>query len=90
MAEGTRQQEVCRELLEMMKDFERKQEVWRWEAEERNSKSFDELKTLIEGLSLQNQEVLVNRGAQEGSTPLVVTAGKISDRQVDDYVGHST
>ena len=63
MAEGTQQQKVHRELLEMMKDFERKQEVWKREAEEHNSKSFDELKTLIGVLSLQNQEELVNQGA---------------------------
>ena len=63
MAEGTQQQKVHREPLEMMKDFERKQEVWQREAEERNSKFFDELKTLIGVLSLQNQEELVNRGA---------------------------
>ena len=79
MAEGTRQQEVRTELLEMMKDFERKQKVWRREAKEHKSKSFDELKTLIGGLSLQNQEVLVNQGAYDGSTPSAATVGKISD-----------
>ena len=74
----------------MMKDFKQKQEVWRWEVEERNSKSFDELKTLMGGLSLQNQEVLVNQGAHDGSTPSAATTGKIYDQQVDDYIGHLT
>ncbi|RVW58442.1 hypothetical protein CK203_114825 [Vitis vinifera] len=35
MAEATRSQEVRREMLEMMKEFERKQELWHRESEEK-------------------------------------------------------
>ncbi|RVW71683.1 Transposon Ty3-I Gag-Pol polyprotein [Vitis vinifera] len=56
MAETTRSQEVRREMLEMMKEFERKQELWHRESEEKAVKSFADLKSLIGGLSLQNQE----------------------------------
>ncbi|RVW97594.1 Transposon Ty3-G Gag-Pol polyprotein [Vitis vinifera] len=75
MAEATRSQEVRREMLEMMKEFERKQELWRRESEEKAVKSFADLKSLIGGLSLQNQEVMTNRG---------------EERRWENQLGHST
>ena len=75
MAEATRSQEVRREMLEMMKEFERKQELWHRESEEKAVKSFADLKSLIGGLSLQNQEVMTNRG---------------EERRWENQLGHST
>ncbi|RVX10301.1 Retrovirus-related Pol polyprotein from transposon 17.6 [Vitis vinifera] len=75
MAEATRSQEVRREMLEMMKEFERKQELWRRESKEKAVKSFADLKSLIGGLSLQNQEVMTNRG---------------EERRWENQLGHST
>nr|CAN62821.1 hypothetical protein VITISV_013041 [Vitis vinifera] len=75
MAEATRSQEVRRKMLEMMKEFERKQELWHRESEEKAIKSFADLKSLIGGLNLQNQEVMTNRG---------------EERRWENQLGHST
>ena len=90
MDEGPRLQEVQRKLLEMMKDSERHQELWRVEVEEKQAQTLAELKTLIAGLSLQNQEVMASKSVPEGETSTNPNATRVGNQLSNNFIGPSS
>ncbi|KAF2321856.1 hypothetical protein GH714_003181 [Hevea brasiliensis] len=73
MAEGTRAQEWRREMISLLQDFEQrweqKQSVLQQESETRNNQMMMDIKAMLAGLSLQNNELAGNRG-QSSNTPM--------------------
>ncbi|KAF2290895.1 hypothetical protein GH714_016290 [Hevea brasiliensis] len=73
MAEGTRAQEWRREMISLLQDFEQrweqKQSVLQQESETRNNQMMMDIKAMVAGLSLQNNELAGNRG-QSSNTPV--------------------
>ncbi|KAF2301132.1 hypothetical protein GH714_020360 [Hevea brasiliensis] len=72
MAEGTRAQKWRREMISLLQDFdqrwEQKQSVLQQESETRNNQMMMDIKAMVAGLSLQNNELAGNRG-QSNNTP---------------------
>ncbi|KAF2314301.1 hypothetical protein GH714_025183 [Hevea brasiliensis] len=72
MAEGTRAHECRREMISLLQDFEQrweqKQSVLQQESETRNNQMMMDIKAMVAGLSLQNNELAGNRG-QSSNTP---------------------